>query len=172
MGRITRQLLRASRLAGAPAGEHAAMLDEAVRRAVDVARERGRLPEAIAIDVPAGLEVDVEAAVLVEVIASALDEAAASGGRVEVRAPTPTTRSHVDLVVDDDGPPMPPLELASALEPLAATRAGPAALGPSICRALLVGHGGDLAIGARPGGGTRIVATLPRATRGAPARAA
>jgi signal transduction histidine kinase len=73
------------------------------------------------------------------------------------------------LVVDDDGPGVPPADRLRAFE--AFTRldeartpgTGGAGLGLAIVREIAVAHGGSVAIDDRPGGGARVVVTLPMA---------
>jgi signal transduction histidine kinase len=73
------------------------------------------------------------------------------------------------LVVDDDGPGVPPADRLRAFE--AFTRldeartpgTGGAGLGLAIVREIAVAHGGSVVIDDRPGGGARVVVTLPMA---------
>ncbi len=72
------------------------------------------------------------------------------------------------VLVDDDGPGIPPEEAERVFQPFVRLEAsrnretGGVGLGLTIARNILRAHGGDVAIAARPGGGTRATATLPR----------
>ncbi len=161
IGQITGQLLHASRLAAAPGGDDvdAAV---AVQGAVDLARRRGRSPKRLGVSVPSGLRLAVEGPVLVEVLANLLDETSEAIGEVRITA-AETGRGRMDLVVADDGPPMDPEVLARALDPFFSIQPGRTSqLGLSMCRALIVGQGGDLSVSSRRDDGTRFVLDLPR----------
>jgi signal transduction histidine kinase len=73
------------------------------------------------------------------------------------------------LVVDDDGPGIPPADRARVIEPFTrldearSAGTGGAGLGLAIVRDIAAAHGGSLAIADRPGGGARFVVTLPMA---------
>jgi hypothetical protein len=71
------------------------------------------------------------------------------------------------LVVENGGPVLPPAEVARLGRPfqrLSTERTGPGSgLGLSIAAAVAAAHGGSLALTARPGGGLRVVLSLPPA---------
>jgi signal transduction histidine kinase len=74
---------------------------------------------------------------------------------------------HVTIVVDDQGPGVPPQFRESIFEPFkqvqgsAAHRRGGTGLGLAISRAIVAEHGGRLAVGDAPGGGARFTIVLP-----------
>ncbi|HUO80271.1 MAG TPA: sensor histidine kinase KdpD [Steroidobacteraceae bacterium] len=71
------------------------------------------------------------------------------------------------IVVDDDGPGLPPGDperlFAKFQRGREETSAGGAGLGLAICRAIVDAHGGRITAMPRPGGGARFVFTLPTA---------
>jgi two-component system sensor histidine kinase KdpD len=71
----------------------------------------------------------------------------------------------VRVSIDDTGPGLPPgilsgFSQSSIAAATKAARAAPA-LGLSICRAILMAHGGQIDASQRPGGGARFSFTLP-----------
>jgi signal transduction histidine kinase len=155
VGQITRQLLRASRLAAAPGGGDVHVA-EALDRAEALARERGQRHAPVAREIAPGLRVAVEGPVLAEVLANLLDELEDGGAGPHVRARAVLGRRaeiEVARAPDADAPSSRP-----ARPP---TPAG--ALRLSMCRALLVGHGADLTVHGAPGPAARYVVEVPLA---------
>ena len=101
-------------------------------------------------------------------------EAQPAGGwaRVSLRA-EPGGAGAITLVVEDGGPGLPPGLGDRIFEPFVSTNDTGLGLGLSICRRVVVAHGGDIRAANRPGGGARFTVLLP-ATRagGRTARAA
>lgn len=90
----------------------------------------------------------------------------APGAQVWVRASADADT--VTIVVEDDGPGIPPGERAIVLRPGvrgSTTTAAGSGLGLANCLRAISEQGGTLRLGARPGGGTRITFTLPIASR-------
>lgn len=75
---------------------------------------------------------------------------------------------HLDVVVDDDGPGIPPHLREDAfrpfqrLDPSRSPGGGGSGLGLTIARDIVRGHGGDVTLDAAPMGGLRVVVRLPR----------
>jgi signal transduction histidine kinase len=68
----------------------------------------------------------------------------------------------VRVVVEDDGPGMPPEVAAHAFEPFFTTRPGVGiGLGLPIVQGIVARHRGSVSLDSRPGDGTRVVVTLP-----------
>jgi signal transduction histidine kinase len=73
----------------------------------------------------------------------------------------------VEMVVDDNGPGMPPEQRQRLLEPFVRAEgsrsrgSGGAGLGLAVARSLAEAHGGTIAISDSPLGGARVTVTLP-----------
>ena len=96
-----------------------------------------------------------------------VENAAAYGGRAAVRIERDTDELRV--VVEDEGPGIPEAELERVFEPfvrLEASRSrdtGGSGLGLAIARSIVRGHGGDISLENREGGGLRATVALPGA---------
>ena len=73
---------------------------------------------------------------------------------------------HVDLVVQDNGPGLPASIASQAFEPFVTTKRDGLGMGLAICRSIAENHGGHLGADAAPGGGARMVLSLPIAQAG------
>lgn len=99
-------------------------------------------------------------------VANLVSNAAAYGGGARVSLPPPEG-AVMRVLVEDDGPGIPPDELERVFEPfyrLEGSRnreTGGTGLGLSIARNILRAHGGDVVLTNRPGGGLRATAMLP-----------
>lgn len=99
-------------------------------------------------------------------VANLVSNAAAYGGGARVSLPPPEG-GVMRVLVEDDGPGVPPDELERVFEPfyrLEGSRnreTGGTGLGLSIARNILRAHGGDVVLANRPGGGLRATAMLP-----------
>ena len=73
-----------------------------------------------------------------------------------------------EITVDDDGPGIPEADLERVFEPFQrlddsrSRETGGTGLGLAIARSILRGHGGDITLANRPGGGLRATLRLPR----------
>jgi two-component system, OmpR family, sensor histidine kinase KdpD len=134
----------------------------------------GQLHEALRqhvlrIDLPASLPaVYVDALLVTQVFSNLLDNCVKHtppGTQVSISASVegPAVR----VVVDDNGPGLPPGDPARLFEKFQRGRdegnTGGAGLGLAICRAIVNAHGGVINASPRPGGGTRFAFTLPTA---------
>ncbi len=70
-------------------------------------------------------------------------------------------KRHLRIVVDDDGPGIPPSQRAILFRPFEAAAPGGTGLGLAIARDIIGAHGGDVLLTDRPGGGLRVVIELP-----------
>ena len=96
-----------------------------------------------------------------------LENAAGYGGRAAVRIERDDAETRV--VVEDDGPGIPEVDLERVFEPfvrLEASRSrdtGGSGLGLAIARSIVRGHGGDIVLANRAEGGLRATVALPGA---------
>lgn len=78
------------------------------------------------------------------------------------------TPSHLVITVADDGPGIPDIDLERVFEPFVrleqsrGRETGGSGLGLTIARAVILGHGGEIALSNRPEGGLKVSLTLPR----------
>ena len=132
----------------------------------------GRLEASLAghvveVSVPADLApVYVDAALAVEVFVNLLENAAKytpPGTHVWITGAVEGDFARV--IVEDDGPGLPPGDPARLFDKFQRGRTessvSGAGLGLTICRSIVVAHGGTIAAAARPGGGARFTFTLP-----------
>jgi signal transduction histidine kinase len=96
--------------------------------------------------------------VLINLVQNALD-AAPRGSAVEVEVVREDGRARVRVL--DRGRGVPPAVAGAVFSPGVTTKAAGSGLGLTIARALARQHGGDVALAARPGGGTAAEVTLP-----------
>jgi signal transduction histidine kinase len=104
--------------------------------------------------------------VLINLVVNAVDATPAGGAvTVEVRPATRAGTDGITLSVTDTGSGIPPELLPRVVEPFVTTkpRGQGTGLGLAICRDIVQAHGGELAIAAAPGGGTRATVWLPGA---------
>ena len=145
-----------------------------VAEVVETVRSRATLAEVqLEVVVPADLPpLDADrtqlAMVLHNLLVNAIEAIVAGGAerrvvRVELTDPGDAVR----IVVDDSGPGIAPEIESTMFEPFATSKPEGMGLGLAISRTLVRAHGGDLAAERLPGGGTRFVLSLPRATEDA-----
>lgn len=166
LGRIAEDLLTLARLEALPARRSAAAIDlaEILHELADafqpLAEQSGTQ---LIVDAAAPAAVCGNAADLYRLFANLLDNAVRHGGcrgRIEVRVRPRDER--VEITVADDGPAIPPEELARVFDRFARGRAsGGSGLGLSIARAIAHAHGGELTLANRPDGGCVATTTLP-----------
>ena len=121
----------------------------------------------VEVSVPADLApVYVDAALVVEVFVNLLENAAKytpQGTHVWITAAA--ERDVARIGVEDDGPGLPPGDPARLFDKFQRGRSessvSGAGLGLTICRSIVVAHGGVIAAELRPGGGARFTFTLP-----------
>lgn len=99
------------------------------------------------------------------VVANLIDNALQYGKAAHVHVAA--SESTVQLIVDDEGPGIPPEQREALLEPFARLetsrnrRTGGAGLGLAVVRSLVEAHGGVINIGDAPTGGARFMVSLP-----------
>jgi signal transduction histidine kinase len=150
--RMLDDLLRHARPAEGKPLEAAARIDEAIATTVQLltyrARERGVVFEsAIRSELPAlGLARDALRQVLMNLLINALS-VTPEGGRIALRADwSDTTANAVELLIEDQGPGIPPALRECVFEPFFTTRRESAGgLGLAICKRIVDEAGGTIA---------------------------
>lgn len=125
-------------------------------------RQRVELTTEAAIGLPA-LELDPAKIrqVLVNLIQNAAEAMAEQGGRIAVRASGFPAEAAVVIAVEDNGPGIPPAQLASVFEPFFTTKFSGTGLGLAISKSLVEQHGGRIEVTSEPGKGTSFLIILP-----------
>ena len=132
-----------------------------------VAADLGELGHDIAVVESERVLVACRAAALRRALRNLLENAAAYGGRAAARIER--DGEEIRVVVEDEGPGIPEDELERVFEPfvrLEASRSrdtGGSGLGLAIARGIVRGHGGDIRLENRAGGGLRATVALPEA---------
>ena len=167
-------LLRIAQVEGASprAGFRDVDLSAAVEAVADAYRPDAEdAGHRLCAEVTPGLAVHGDQELLTQAAANLVENAlrhTPAGTRIGIRL----SRGHggvVRLVVEDDGPGIPPGEMERVFEPfhrLEASRnrgTGGTGLGLTIARRAVEGHGGTIALANRPGGGLLVTVRLPRA---------
>lgn len=165
-----------------------AEMDAMVGAALDFARDEAQTERARATDVTAliqsivddmedaGLPVEMEPSepvvlhcrplALKRALTNLIDNAIKYGKTARVA--TKMTPTSVTIMVDDEGPGIPEIELTRVLEPFYRVEesrsrdTGGVGLGLAIALSAVEAHGGQLTLRNRPGGGLSAVVTLPR----------
>ncbi len=98
-------------------------------------------------------------------IGNLIDNATLYGARARVKVEA--DKDEVRILIDDDGPGIPPADLERVFEPFVrlegsrSRETGGAGLGLAIARSIFRAHGGDVRLENRPEGGLRATASLP-----------
>ena len=98
--------------------------------------------------------------VLLNLIRNALD-ALPESGEIRVGVTNDAAHGMIRFTVADDGPGIAPERVATLFEPFVTSKAGGMGLGLSICRTIVVSHGGQLWYEPREGGGAKFHFTVP-----------
>ncbi len=117
---------------------------------------------------PALPELELDAAkirqVLINLIQNAAEAMSERGGKVAVRASGFEGESAVVLTIEDDGPGIPPEQMAHLFEPFFTTKFSGTGLGLAISKSLIEQHGGRIEVDSAPGRGTTFLIVLPVST--------
>jgi signal transduction histidine kinase len=165
------EIRRAQRVIGAvlglARGEAVSLEPTQVASLLDAARRSVVLPTnvtfSVAID-PPDLVVHGNAVLLERVLSNLYlnaIEALGSRGRGAIATRVTRDTKGVTFVVDDDGPGMDGAVLATAFDPLITTKPTGMGLGLALCRAVVLAHGGEIAIARAPSGGARFSFSIP-----------
>jgi two-component system osmolarity sensor histidine kinase EnvZ len=94
------------------------------------------------------------------VLANLLDNACRVARHVEVSAAMEGERS-IRIVIDDDGPGIPPERREAVFRPFESGTAGGIGLGLAIAHDIVAAHGGEIRLDGSPMGGLRVIVSLP-----------
>jgi len=126
------------------------------------------LAEKISFEGPERLVVQARPVPMKRAISNLVNNALGYGAAARVTLTAPAAPGQpLRLLVEDEGPGIPPSELEAVFQPfrrLEASRnreTGGTGLGLPIARNIIRGHGGDVVLRNRPGGGLAAVVTLP-----------
>lgn len=98
---------------------------------------------------------------LIQNAAEAIDPTPEKSGRITVRASGFPDEAAVVVAVEDNGPGIPPDQLASVFEPFFTTKFTGTGLGLAISKSLVEQHGGRIEVTSEPGKGTSFLIILP-----------
>ncbi len=135
-----------------------------------------RPEDTLVVDVPtADVLVRADRALLKQALVNLVENAVGVGRergspavRVHVHTEVDPARGLARILVDDNGPGIPPDERELVFEPYVTGREHGTGLGLAIVRKVALGHGGDVWIEASPEGGARFVLTVPLAEAAEP----
>lgn len=103
---------------------------------------------------------------IINLLTNAIEAAPDRIGIVSLRTrfvpDSPAGPAHCEIIVEDNGPGVPPEQRAHLFEPFSSTKGQRGTgLGLAVTRKLAQQHGGSAAHADRPGGGTRMILNLP-----------
>lgn len=162
---IARETLEFARVEGEASPADRVDLASLLQTSVDAHADLGA---AVVYEGPPRLTVLGRAGALRRAADNLIDNALRYGTRARVRLVE--DEAEIRIEIDDDGPGIPDSERERVFEPfvrLEASRnrdSGGTGLGLTIARNLVRGHGGDVVLGNRPGGGLRATIHLPKST--------
>jgi signal transduction histidine kinase len=141
----------------------AADLAEVIRETLGVlgarADARGvHLDNRVAGSLPARFDPDRLRQALLNLVQNAI-QASTAGGRVSIEACR--TPAHLQIVVEDAGPGIPPENLERIFEPFFSRRQDGTGLGLTLARQIAESHSGSITVESSPGQGARFILQLP-----------
>ncbi len=126
----------------------------------DVAAGARRAGARVTVDAPPALVLPLRPDALRRALTNLVDNARRHSRRVVLTAAHLGERS-VQVLIDDDGPGIPPERREEAFRPFASGTAGGTGLGLTISRDIVRAHGGEIELGDSPLGGLRARVRLP-----------
>ena len=140
----------------APWSDDGALADDEL---AGVARVTWRVPTH---PMPADLDAQMLHRVLANLVRNAAQAIRDARGHGEVEVHADEERDAWVVLVDDDGPGVPPELRATIFDPYVTTKHDGTGLGLAIVKKIVVEHGGTIDVGASPLGGARVRLRLPR----------
>jgi signal transduction histidine kinase len=122
--------------------------------------------EVVTLEAPAHRRVTARPVALKRALGNLVGNAVAYAGGCRVRLDA-AAQGVVRIAIEDDGPGIPEAELERVFQPFhrversRSRETGGTGLGLPIARTILRGHGGDVTLASRPGGGLTATVTLP-----------
>jgi nitrogen fixation/metabolism regulation signal transduction histidine kinase len=124
-------------------------------------------PHVQAVAPPAPVTVSVDKLLFRRVIANLVENAiqacrgAGKDPQVRISVEDRPHRHRAAILVDDNGPGVPPADRQRIFDPYVTHREGGTGLGLAIVRKIVIDHGGDVAVQDAPQGGARLVVEIP-----------
>jgi two-component system osmolarity sensor histidine kinase EnvZ len=125
----------------------------------DVAAGARRSGATVALQIPGSLMLKLRPDAVRRALTNLVENARRHAGRVALSAIT--TGHSVQVMVDDDGPGIPPNRRESVFKPFESDASGGTGLGLTIARDIVRAHGGDIVLEDSPLGGLRARVRLP-----------
>ena len=126
----------------------------------EVAGAARRAGASVTVEAPDALVLPLRPDALRRALTNLVDNASRHSSRVALSAGRHGERS-VHVLIDDDGPGIPPGLREEAFRPFASGSAGGTGLGLTIARDIVRAHGGEIELGESPLGGLRARVRLP-----------
>ena len=126
----------------------------------DVANNARRAGSDVALDPPRGLVLPLRPDAIRRAVTNLVDNARRHARHVTLAAHRLSPRA-VEIMVDDDGPGIPPENRESVFRPFASGAKGGTGLGLTIARDIVRAHGGEITLEQSPAGGLRARVSLP-----------
>jgi len=126
----------------------------------DIAAAGRRAGAEISLSVPENLVAILRPEALRRAITNLVDNARRHARTIWLQAERTGTRT-LRVTIDDDGPGIPAEKREILFRPFESAEPGGTGLGLAIARDIIGAHGGDILLTDRPGGGLRVVITLP-----------
>jgi two-component system osmolarity sensor histidine kinase EnvZ len=125
----------------------------------EVAARARRAGAEISLDAPGELVLSLRADAVRRAVTNLVDNARRHAAHIRLAAVPVGTQ--VQVLVDDDGPGIPPDRREAAFRPFATNQSGGTGLGLAIARDIVRAHGGDITLSDSPLGGLRARILLP-----------
>jgi len=127
--------------------------------AAAAARARGAGADRLMVQTEPGIVMSVRKNALRRCMTNLIDNALKHGTHVDVALRR--NGRNVEVLIDDDGPGIPPDQREAAFRPFASGTAGGTGLGLTISRDIVRAHGGEIELAESPLGGLRARVRLP-----------
>jgi two-component system osmolarity sensor histidine kinase EnvZ len=127
----------------------------------DVAISARRAGAAVELAEPHSLIVILRPEAMRRALTNLVDNARRHAQNIWLTAEPAGTKT-LRITIDDDGPGIPAAQRETLFRPFETAEPGGTGLGLAIARDIIGAHGGDIMLADRPGGGLRVLISLPR----------